>query len=190
MVKYFKYTPVKGEFTTHKLITNPQEDKVKEYLLDNDEARTHVFSVEYEKSADLTAFKKKQEKITLIEIDEIEFKELRDSTEKYQLEHKANLIERSFELQKSTIRIENLDVVLDADELALTRFTYLVTLANAKYNMAVTSGIEPSEAVKVYDTSFNWKKADNTWVEIKIRDVVSALEKGIVNLQTIWKKYN
>ena len=190
MVKYFKYVPVKGEYTTYKLLADQNEDKVKEYLLDNDENRTHVFSIEYDKEATLTAFKKKQEQIKLIEINENEFKELRNSTEQYQVEHEANLINRSIELGKSVIELEELSTVLDADELALSRFTYLVTLANAKYNMAVTSGIEPSEAVKVYDTSFNWKKADNTWVEIKVSDIVNALEKGVMNLQTIWKKYN
>ena len=100
------------------------------------------------------------------------------------------VVRKDLEMRKGKLIAQGSHAVLDADELALSRFTYLVTLANAKYNMAVASGTAPEEAIKVYEMSFNWKRADNTWVEIKVSDIVSALEKGVINLQTIWTKYN
>ena len=63
-------------------------------------------------------------------------------------------------------------------------------MGNAKYNQAVDSGTAHEESAKVYDTRFRWKTYQNEWQEMSIKDLASALEKSVMNLQVIWTKYN
>lgn len=209
--KYFKWKEFKDELYTHQLLNssanfNREENKtdeqlltenqdlkvlVKDYFLEDYENREHICEVKYLTEKNLTAWKKEQSKqINLTEITYDEYKALRDENRVYKIQLAQTKAIRGNELENSTINIENPNVVLNSNEEAMIRYTYLVTLANAKYNLAVASGTAPEEAAKVYDTRFRWKTYQNEWQEMSIKDLASALEKSIMNLQVIWTKYN
>ena len=201
-VKYFKYFEdnKSDELVTYSLVydrnlnENSGEElpvKVKTYFLEDYETRECIAMVEYKNTTELNKWKKTQpSQINLTEIQEDEYLALRNANRVYKMELAQSHLERAAELSSSVVNLETPAVELDANEEAMIRFTYLVTLANAKYNLAVAQGTAPSEAVKIYDTSFNWKGADNTWKQIKISDIANALEKSVMNLQLIWTKYN
>ena len=209
--KYFKWKEFKDELYTHQLLNssanfNREENKtdeqlltenqdlkvlVKDYFLEDYENREHICEVKYLTEKNLTAWKKEQSKqINLTEITYDEYKALRDENRGYKIQLAQTKAIRGKELENSTINIENPNVELNSNEEAMIRYTYLVTLANAKYNLAVASGTAPEEAVKLYDTKFTWKTYQNEWQEMSIKDLATALEKSVMNLQVIWTKYN
>ena len=209
--KYFKWKEFKDELYTHQLLNssanfNREENKtdeqlltenqdlkvlVKDYFLEDYENREHICEVKYLTEKNLTAWKKEQSKqINLTEITYDEYKALRDENRVYKIQLAQTKAVRSDELEKSTINIENPNVELNSNEEAMIRYTYLVTLANAKYNLAVASGTAPEEAAKLYETKFRWKTYQNEWQEMSIKDLATALEKSVMNLQVIWTKYN
>ena len=209
--KYFKWKEFKDELYTHQLLNssanfNREENKtdeqlltenqdlkvlVKDYFLEDYENREHICEVKYLTEKNLTAWKKEQSKqINLTEITYDEYKALRDENRVYKIQLAQTKAIRGNELENSTINIENPNVELNSNEEAMIRYTYLVTLANAKYNLAVASGTPPEEAVKLYDTKFTWKTYQNEWQEMSIKDLATALEKSVMNLQVIWTKYN
>ena len=209
--KYFKWKEFKDELYTHQLLNssanfNREENKtdeqlltenqdlkvlVKDYFLEDYENREHICEVKYLTEKNLTAWKKEQSKqINLTEITYDEYKALRDENRVYKIQLAQTKAIRGQELENSTINIENPNVKLNSNEEAMIRYTYLVTLANAKYNLAVASGTAPEEAAKLYETKFRWKTYQNEWQEMSIKDLATALEKSIMNLQVIWTKYN
>lgn len=209
--KYFKWKEFKDELYTHFLkddsfrlkveqnktdeefLSENQDVKVvvKDYFLEDYENREHICEVKYLTEKNLTAWKKEQSKqINLTEIAYEEYKSLRDVNRVYKLQLEQIKANRGNELENSKINIENPNVDLNSNEEAMIRYTYLVTLANAKYNLAVASGTAPEEAAKVYDTRFRWKTYQNEWQEMSIKDLATALEKSVMNLQVIWTKYN
>ena len=209
--KYFKWKEFKDELYTHQLLNssatfNREENKtdeqlltenqdlkvlVKDYFLEDYENREHICEVKYLTEQNLTAWKKEQSKqINLTEITYDEYKALRDENRVYKIQLAQTKAIRGNELENSTINIENPNVVLNSNEEAMIRYTYLVTLANAKYNLAVASGTAPEEAAKLYETKFRWKTYQNEWQEMSIKDLATALEKSVMNLQVIWTKYN
>ena len=209
--KYFKWKEFKDELYTHQLLNssanfNREENKtdeqlltenqdlkvlVKDYFLEDYENREHICEVKYLTEKNLTAWKKEQSKqINLTEITYDEYKALRDENRVYKIQLAQTKAIRGQELENSTINIENPNVELNSNEEAMIRYTYLVTLANAKYNLAVASGTAPEEAAKLYETKFRWKTYQNEWQEMSIKDLATALEKSVMNLQVIWTKYN
>ena len=209
--KYFKWKEFKDELYTHQLLNssanfNREENKtdeqlltenqdlkvlVKDYFLEDYENREHICEVKYLTEKNLTAWKKEQSKqINLTEITYDEYKALRDENRVYKIQLAQTKAIRGNELENSTINIENPNVELNSNEEAMIRYTYLVTLANAKYNLAVASGTAPEEAAKLYETKFRWKTYQNEWQEMSIKDLATALEKSVMNLQVIWAKYN
>ena len=209
--KYFKWKEFKDELYTHQLLNssanfNREENKtdeqlltenqdlkvlVKDYFLEDYENREHICEVKYLTEKNLTAWKKEQSKqINLTEITYDEYKALRDENRVYKIQLAQTKAIRGQELENSTINIENPNVELNSNEEAMIRYTYLVTLANAKYNLAVASGTAPEEAAKLYETKFRWKTYQNEWQEMSIKDLATALEKSVMNLQVIWAKYN
>ena len=209
--KYFKWKEFKDELYTHQLLNssatfNREENKtdellltenqdlkvlVKDYFLEDYENREHICEVKYLTEKNLTAWKKEQSKqINLTEITYDEYKALRDENRVYKIQLAQTKAIRGNELENSTINIENPNVELNSNEEAMIRYTYLVTLANAKYNLAVASGTAPEEAAKLYETKFRWKTYQNEWQEMSIKDLATALEKSVMNLQVIWTKYN
>lgn len=209
--KYFKWKEFKDELYTHQLLNssanfNREENKtdeqlltenqdlkvlVKDYFLEDYENREHICEVKYLTEKNLTAWKKEQSRqINLTEIAYEEYKSLRDENRVYKLQLEQTKAIRGNELENSKINIENPNVDLNSNEEAMIRYTYLVTLANAKYNLAVASGTTPEEAAKIYDTRFKWKTYQNEWQEMSIKDLATALEKSVMNLQVIWTKYN
>ena len=209
--KYFKWKEFKDELYTHQLVNNSaifnrEENKtdeqlltenqdlkvlIKDYFLEDYENREHICEVKYLTEKNLTAWKKEQSRqINLTEIAYEEYKNLRDANRVYKLQLEQIKATRGNELENSKINIENPNVDLNSNEEAMIRYTYLVTLANAKYNLAVASGTSPEEAAKIYDTRFRWKTYQNEWQEMSIKDLATALEKSIMNLQVIWTKYN
>ena len=209
--KYFKWKEFKDELYTHQLLNssanfNREENKtdeqlltenqdlkvlVKDYSLEDYENREHICEVKYLTEKNLTAWKKEQSKqINLTEITYDEYKALRDENRVYKIQLAQTKAIRGNELENSTINIENPNVELNSNEEAMIRYTYLVTLANAKYNLAVASGTAPEEAAKLYETKFRWKTYQNEWQEMSIKDLATALEKSVMNLQVIWTKYN
>ena len=209
--KYFKWKEFKDELYTHQLLNssanfNREENKtdeqlltenqdlkvlVKDYFLEDYENREHICEVKYLTEKNLTAWKKEQSKqINLTEITYDEYKALRDENRVYKIQLAQTKAIRGQELENSTINIENPNIELNSNEEAMIRYTYLVTLANAKYNLAVASGTAPEEAVKIYETRFRWKTYQNEWQEMSIKDLATALEKSVMNLQVIWTKYN
>ena len=209
--KYFKWKEFKDELYTHQLLNssanfNREENKtdeqlltenqdlkvlVKDYFLEDYENREHICEVKYLTEKNLTAWKKEQSKqINLTEITYDEYKALRDENRVYKIQLAQTKAIRGQELENSTINIENPNVKLNSNEEAMIRYTYLVTLANAKYNLAVASGTAPEEAAKLYETKFRWKTYQNEWQEMSIKDLATALEKSVMNLQVIWTKYN
>lgn len=209
--KYFKWKEFKDELYTHQLLNssanfNREENKtdeqlltenqdlkvlVKDYFLEDYENREHICEVKYLTEKNLTAWKKEQSKqINLTEITYDEYKALRDENRVYKIQLAQTKAVRGDELENSTINLETPNVELNSNEEAMIRYTYLVTLANAKYNLAVASGTAPEEAAKVYDTRFRWKTYQNEWQEMSIKDLATALEKSVMNLQVIWTKYN
>ena len=208
--KYFKWKEFKDELYTHQLsynfnhfneenksdedILNENQDLkvlVKDYFLEDYENREHICEVKYLTEKNLTAWKKEQSKqINLTEITYDEYKALRDENRVYKMELAQTKAVRGNELEKSTINMETPNVELNSNEEAMIRYTYLVTLANAKYNLAVASGTPPEEAAKLYETKFRWKTYQNEWQEMSIKDLATALEKSVMNLQVIWTKYN
>ena len=209
--KYFKWKEFKDELYTHQLLNssanfNREENKtdeqlltenqdlkvlVKDYFLEDYENREHICEVKYLTEKNLTAWKKEQSKqINLTEITYDEYKALRDENRVYKIQLAQTKAIRGQELENSTINIENPNVELNSNEEAMIRYTYLVTLANAKYNLAVASGTAPEEAAKIYETKFRWKTYQNEWQEMSIKDLATALEKSVMNLQVIWTKYN
>ena len=210
-IKYFKWKEFKDELYTHQLLNssanfNREENKtdeqlltenqdlkvlVKDYFLEDYENREHICEVKYLTEKNLTAWKKEQSKqINLTEITYDEYKALRDENRVYKIQLAQTKAIRGQELENSTINIENPNVELNSNEEAMIRYTYLVTLANAKYNLAVASGTAPEEAAKLYETKFRWKTYQNEWQEMSIKDLATALEKSVMNLQVIWTKYN
>ena len=176
--KYFKWKEFKDELYTHQLVNNSamfnrEENKtdeeiltenqdlkvlVKDYFLEDYENREHICEVKYLTEKNLTAWKKEQSKqINLTEITYDEYKALRDENRVYKIQLAQTKAIRGNELENSTINIENPNVELNSNEEAMIRYTYLVTLANAKYNLAVASGTAPEEAAKLYETKFRWK---------------------------------
>lgn len=209
--KYFKWKEFKDELYTHQLLNssanfNREENKtdeqlltenqdlkvlVKDYFLEDYENREHICEVKYLTEKNLTAWKKEQSKqINLTEITYDEYKALRDENRVYKIQLAQTKAIRGQELENSTINIENPNIELNSNEEAMIRYTYLVTLANAKYNLAVASGTAPEEAAKLYETKFRWKTYQNEWQEMSIKDLATALEKSVMNLQVIWTKYN
>ena len=209
--KYFKWQEFKDELYTHQLLNssanfNREENKtdeqlltenqdlkvlVKDYFLEDYENREHICEVKYLTEKNLTAWKKEQSKqINLTEISYQDYKTLRDANRVYKMELSQTKAVRGNELEKSTINMETPNVELNSNEEAMIRYTYLVTLANAKYNLAVASGTAPEEAAKLYETKFRWKTYQNEWQEMSIKDLATALEKSVMNLQVIWTKYN
>ena len=209
--KYFKWKEFKDELYTHQLLNssanfNREENKtdeqlltenqdlkvlVKDYFLEDYENREHICEVKYLTEKNLTAWKKEQSKqINLTEITYDEYKALRDENRVYKIQLAQTKAIRGQELENSTINIENPNVKLNSNEEAMIRYTYLVTLANAKYNLAIASGTAPEEAAKLYETKFRWKTYQNEWQEMSIKDLATALEKSVMNLQVIWTKYN
>ena len=209
--KYFKWKEFKDELYTHQLLNssanfNREENKtdeqlltenqdlkvlVKDYFLEDYENREHICEVKYLTEKNLTAWKKEQSKqINLTEITYDEYKALRDENRVYKIQLAQTKAIRGQELENSTINIENPNVELNSNEEAMIRYTYLVTLANSKYNLAVASGTAPEEAAKLYETKFRWKTYQNEWQEMSIKDLATALEKSVMNLQVIWTKYN
>ena len=209
--KYFKWKEFKDELYTHQLLNssanfNREENKtdeqlltenqdlkvlVKDYFLEDYENREHICEVKYLTEKNLTAWKKEQSKqINLTEITYDEYKALRDENRVYKIQLAQTKAIRGQELENSTINIENPNVKLNSNEEAMIRYTYLVTLANAKYNLAVASGTSHEEAAKIYETRFRWKTYQNEWQEMSIKDLATALEKSVMNLQVIWTKYN
>ena len=209
--KYFKWKEFKDELYTHQLLNrsanfNREENKtdeqlltenqdlkvlVKDYFLEDYENREHICEVKYLTEKNLTAWKKEQSKqINLTEITYDEYKALRDENRVYKIQLAQTKAIRGNELENSTINIENPNVELNSNEEAMIRYTYLVTLANAKYNLAVASGTAPEKAAKLYETKFRWKTYQNEWQEMSIKDLATALEKSVMNLQVIWTKYN
>ena len=209
--KYFKWKEFKDELYTHQLLNssanfNREENKtdeqlltenqdlkvlVKDYFLEDYENREHICEVKYLTEKNLTAWKKEQSKqINLTEITYDEYKALRDENRVYKIQLAQTKAIRGQELENSTINIENPNVELNSNEEAMIRYTYLVTLANAKYNLAIASGTAPEEAAKLYETKFRWKTYQNEWQEMSIKDLATALEKSVMNLQVIWTKYN
>lgn len=209
--KYFKWKEFKDELYTHQLLNssanfNREENKtdeqlltenqdlkvlVKDYFLEDYENREHICEVKYLTEKNLTAWKKEQSKqINLTEITYDEYKALRNENRVYKIQLAQTKAIRGNELENSTINIENPNVELNSNEEAMIRYTYLVTLANAKYNLAVASGTAPEEAAKLYETKFRWKTYQNEWQEMSIKDLATALEKSVMNLQVIWTKYN
>lgn len=209
--KYFKWKEFKDELYTHQLLNssanfNREENKtdeqlltenqdlkvlVKDYFLEDYENREHICEVKYLTEKNLTAWKKEQSKqINLTEITYDEYKALRDENRVYKIQLAQTKAVRGDELENSTINLETPNVELNSNEEAMIRYTYLVTLANTKYNLAVASGTAPEEAAKVYDTRFRWKTYQNEWQEMSIKDLATALEKSVMNLQVIWTKYN
>ena len=209
--KYFKWKEFKDELYTHQLLNssanfNREENKtdeqlltenqdlkvlVKDYFLEDYENREHICEVKYVTEKNITAWKKEQSKqINLTEITYDEYKALRDENRVYKIQLAQTKAIRGNELENSTINIENPNVELNSNEEAMIRYTYLVTLANAKYNLAVASGTAPEEAAKLYETKFRWKTYQNEWQEMSIKDLATALEKSVMNLQVIWTKYN
>ena len=209
--KYFKWKEFKDELYTHQLLNssanfNREENKtdeqvltenqdlkvlVKDYFLEDYENREHICEVKYLTEKNLTAWKKEQSKqINLTEITYDEYKALRDENRVYKIQLAQTKAVRGNELENSTINLETPNVELNSNEEAMIRYTYLVTLANAKYNLAVASGTAPEEAAKLYETKFRWKTYQNEWQEMSIKDLATALEKSVMNLQVIWTKYN
>ena len=209
--KYFKWKEFKDELYTHQLLNssanfNREENKtdedilnenqdlkvlVKDYFLEDYENREHICEVKYLTEKNLTAWKKEQSKqINLTEITYDEYKALRDENRVYKIQLAQTKAVRGDELENSTINLETPNVELNSNEEAMIRYTYLVTLANAKYNLAVASGTAPEEAAKLYETKFRWKTYQNEWQEMSIKDLATALEKSVMNLQVIWTKYN
>ena len=209
--KYFKWKEFKDELYTHQLLNssanfNREENKtdeqlltenqdlkvlVKDYFLEDYENREHICEVKYLTEKNLTAWKKEQSKqINLTEITYDEYKALRDENRVYKIQLAQTKAIRGQELENSTINIENPNIELNSNEEAMIRYTYLVTLANAKYNLAVASGTAPEEAAKLYETKFRWKTYQNEWQEMSIKDLATALEKSVMNLQVIGTKYN
>ena len=209
--KYFKWKEFKDELYTHQLLNssanfNREENKtdeqlltenqdlkvlVKDYFLEDYENREHICEVKYLTEKNLTAWKKEQSKqINLTEITYDEYKALRDDNRVYKIQLAQTKAVRGDELENSTINLETPNVELNSNEEAMIRYTYLVTLANAKYNLAVASGTAPVEAAKLYETKFRWKTYQNEWQEMSIKDLATALEKSVMNLQVIWTKYN
>lgn len=209
--KYFKWKEFKDELYTHflkddsfrlKMEQNKTDEEflsenqdvkvvVKDYFLEDYENREHICEVKYLTEKNLTAWKKEQSRqINLTEIAYEEYKTLRDANRVYKLQLEQIKATRGNELENSKINIENPNVDLNSNEEAMIRYTYLVTLANAKYNLAVASGTTPEEAARIYETRFRWKTYQNEWQEMSIKDLATALEKSIMNLQVIWTKYN
>ena len=209
--KYFKWKEFKDELYTHflkddsfrlKMEQNKTDEEflsenqdlkvlVKDYFLEDYENREHICEVKYLTEKNLTAWKKEQSKqINLTEITYDEYKALRDENRVYKIQLAQTKAIRGNELENSKINIENPNVDLNSNEEAMIRYTYLVTLANAKYNLAVASGTAPEEAARIYETRFRWKTYQNEWQEMSIKDLATALEKSVMNLQVIWTKYN
>ena len=209
--KYFKWKEFKDELYTHflkddsfllKMEQNKTDEEflsenqdvkvlVKDYFLEDYENREHICEVKYLTEKNLTAWKKEQSKqINLTEITYDEYKALRDENRVYKIQLAQTKAVRGNELENSTINLETPNVELNSNEEAMIRYTYLVTLANAKFNLAVASGTAPEEAAKLYETKFRWKTYQNEWQEMSIKDLATALEKSVMNLQVIWTKYN
>lgn len=95
---------------------------------------------------------------------------------------------------KKAIKLEeqqNLKVTVngieyDADIRARNNMSNAVSVANAKFNMAVATGTSLADAYDaVYEATIPWKGADNATHNVKVKSIVAALELAMARVGSI-----
>lgn len=124
----------------------------------------------------------------LVEIKAEEFEELKKKSATYTLEWEQIKRERAAELAAAAVEVRK--ILLDADEVAMSRIARGVSVANAQFNLALAAGKSAAEAGKVYETKVQWKGKDNSFYEFTLKELLNALELGIANQQKLWSEYN
>lgn len=180
---YYKLKELKeqsGKVITYRL-GELDNECISEYYGENGEIALSLETTE-EKA---NAWAQMQE-LELTPLSEAEFKEFVQGTEQgkaiWELTKKQR--EKELNAQITTLR----EVRFNVDEVAMDRFNRLICLANAKYNQAILSGVSAQEASAIYKTRFQWKSADNEFVEISIQDMCELLENGMRQMQVLWER--
>jgi len=82
--------------------------------------------------------------------------------------------------KKSTLVITVNDIGIDANSDAINSMSAVVALANFKFNALLADGKAADEAYKtIYNSTVDWKGADNNIYTLKITDICTALETAM-----------
>lgn len=78
----------------------------------------------------------------------------------------------------------------DADEKAMDRIDRIITVANWKFNNAISMGL-PSDVAyaAVYTTELPWKDADNNMVNVTVETLCQVQEASLEGMKNLWVKY-
>jgi len=87
---------------------------------------------------------------------------------------------------KDDLLVENNNVEFDADINSMLYMTAVSTVANYKFNEAVSAGESTADAFDaVYKATVNWKGADNEVHTIQVKTVIEAVEKALSETASI-----
>lgn len=180
---YYKLRELKeqsGKVITYRL-DELDNECIREYRGENGEIALSLETTEEKANAWAKA-----QVLEVTPLSEAEFKEFVQGTEQGKAMWQLAKEQREEAL---TSQIANLrGIRFNIDEVAMDRFNRLISIANAKYNQAVLSGVSTQEASAIYETKIQWKSADNEFVEISIQDMCELLENGMRQMQVLWER--
>ena len=182
-MRYFKFVDKKTSDATLSLVYyNLPNDKIKIYSTEEGKVCS-VDGTDDEISVWLDA-----QVVEMTDIDVATFTLEKSQSEQWMLEWQFMKKQRAQELTSATVVVDSIEY--DADETAMDRIDRILTLANWKYNQAVTGGMAAPEAyAAVYKTTVLWKGKDNEFYDIQIESLAKAQESAINKMKTVWEKY-